>query len=209
VQMVDAVFLTHPHNDHAGALSKLLSRVRPNAIYVPVGWFDAPDMSSSIAEAMEAAKEENIPILPLLPGDTFELRGGLTIRVEDTGHTSSNDNDLFLLLRAEYRGKSFLFTGDMEANDEPEEISPCDVLKVAHHGAKSSTSEGFLLQTQPEYAVLSVGQNSYGHPHPDVVARINAVNSTIYRTDEDGAIRMTLDRSSQIQVKTYKNRTEG
>ncbi len=89
-------------------------------------------------------------------------------------------------------------TGDL-ANEERvlEGLAPATVLKVAHHGSKSSTSDAFLALVQPKEAVLSVGSNSYGHPSPDVLERLRARSVLIRRTDESGDVRYVCSKRTQ------------
>ena len=103
------------------------------------------------------------------------------------------------LLRVDYGGTSFLFTGDMEQNAEADLMDSganvrADVLKAGHHGSPTSSSEAFLEAVAPSIAVISVGENNdYGHPSADVLARLEALGTTIYRTDTQGEIIITSD----------------
>ncbi len=102
---------------------------------------------------------------------------------EDTNATS-------IVLRFEYGDTSFLLTGDLAAEERVlGRVKPVTVLKAAHHGSKYSSSDTFLNMTRPQEVVISVGKNSYGHPHKDVLERIHKVNAKILRTDQEGSIQ--------------------
>ena len=104
-----------------------------------------------------------------------------------------------------YGNQSFLFTGDMEEeNEEQINVPQTTVLKVAHHGSDTSSSEVFLEQVKPEIAVISVGEgNSYNHPHQIIIDRLNKIGAKIYRTDENGTITIVCD-GEKCEVTTEK-----
>lgn len=125
----------------------------------------------------------------------------------------SNENSMILSL--EYGAFSMLFTGDTEGKGETELIrfleeqrrqgkdTEYTVLKTAHHGAAGSTPTAFLEQVRPTAALISVGiENSYGHPHPDTLKRLQQVGCRIYRTDEGGAIQITSN-GKKSRIKTF------
>ena len=125
----------------------------------------------------------------------------------------SNENSMILSL--EYGAFSMLFTGDTEGKGETELIrfleeqrrqgkdTEYTVLKTAHHGAGGSTPTAFLEQVRPTAALISVGiENSYGHPHPDTLKRLQQVGCLIYRTDEGGAIQITSN-GKKSRIKTF------
>jgi len=101
-----------------------------------------------------------------------------------------------------------MLTGDVERPIERSMVSDgdplaCDFLKVAHHGSKTSTTDDFLAAAHPRFAAISAGfENSYGHPAPEVVERLEAEGAVVYRTDRDGAITSIGD-GNQIEVSTY------
>ena len=108
-----------------------------------------------------------------------------------------------------YGAAIFLFTGDLEAAQEQHMLEEgknpkCTVLKVAHHGSKTSTTEVFLAAAQPHYAVISVGrENNFGHPAPEVVKRLEKEGAKLYRTDEDGAIVFRTD-GKKMRVEKFR-----
>ena len=137
----------------------------------------AKDLKISIAKGGDAIIDEsNIKFLILAPNrEDYE-----------------NTNDFSIVTKIEYLNTSFLMTGDAEKSAEEDMLKAgynlkADVLKVAHHGSNSSTTIDFLKKVKPDYSIISVGKdNSYGHPHEEVLDRIKYIDSEILRTDELG-----------------------
>jgi competence protein ComEC len=123
-------------------------------------------------------------------------------------------NNDSLVMRLDYGSNSFLLTGDMEKQVElglvaDSRLGHVDVLKVPHHGSKTSSTEDFLNAVRPEFAVISDGLgNSYGHPHPDVLARLKERGVRILRTDRDGLISIRSD-GRRLYVETGPGQAPG
>jgi competence protein ComEC len=121
--------------------------------------------------------------------------------------TSPKNNDS-LVLRLRFGRHSFLLSGDVERQIESrmlseEEIGHADVLKVAHHGSKTSSTEEFLNAASPTFAIISAGfENSYGHPHPDILKRLQEHGTIVLRTDRDGLVTIRSD-GRRLDVETY------
>lgn len=117
-------------------------------------------------------------------------------------------NEACAVLRVRYGDAAFLFTGDMEQAQEAALLAAqrdvrCTVLKVGHHGSATSTSAPFLAIARPRYAVISVGaDNTFGHPRPEVLARLRAAGVRTFRTDEDGAVTFRTD-GRRLWAETY------
>jgi competence protein ComEC len=144
-----------------------------------------------------------IPYHEAQPGDWIDLGNGATLRVlgpSTAALASSNVNDASLVLKLTWRDASFLLTGDIETAGEAALLRSAGaeglrstVLKVPHHGSKTSSSLAFLRAVQPAVAVVSAGEsNPYGHPAPDVIDRLDA-SSLVVRTDQHGTVRLTTD----------------
>lgn len=199
---VDAVFLSHPHYDHAGGLAELLEVMPPEAIYVPKGWFDV-EAAESVQNGIDLAQAMGIPILELAAGDMLQLSENCSVYVHAPTGTEKSVNDLSLLLEVVYFDSSVLFTGDLSIEGEPEGIPDADVLKVPHHGSAKATSERLLQSATPEVSVISVGDNNYGHPSEETLERLSVVGSEVYRTDQCGAITVQIASDGRIYVETY------
>jgi beta-lactamase superfamily II metal-dependent hydrolase len=119
-------------------------------------------------------------------------------------------NSYSIVLKTTFNGKSFLLTGDAEADSEHEILEKgfdiaADVLKVGHHGSVSSTSDDFLHAVSPEYAVICCGaDNSYGHPHQETMDKLIAAGITIFRTDMNGTVTFTVI-GDELTVDMEKN----
>lgn len=191
---LNGVFLSHPHEDHAGGLFDLLTTFRPDAIYVPAGWFECTNIAKSIASAVEQARALEIPIVELRAGETLSLSPEAALTVYNPSGDAVPDevNDLSMVLGVESGGHAALFTGDLTMNGEPTMLPDCDVLHVPHHGADNAASAAMLKAVSPEYAVISVGENNYGHPGDEALSRLEDSGAEVLRTDVSGAITLTL-----------------
>ena len=119
----------------------------------------------------------------------------------DDSLTGSNERSL--LLCADMAGVPVLLAGDLPAACEPEDVPDCTILKVAHHGSSTATSDSFLSKAKPELAIISVGaDNRYGHPTDRVLGALSAAGSAILRTDHSGCIELEL-RRGKIDVHRY------
>ncbi len=117
----------------------------------------------------------------------------------------SNINNLSLVIKAYYGGRSILFTGDIEKEVEEklDERIKSDILKVPHHGANTSSTAEFIDKVKPKIALIGVAENNtYGHPNKSVIDRISK-HATIYMTKDDGEITLRIYKDSSIFVKTY------
>lgn len=205
VEYLDYVVCTHAHEDHVGGLSGPLNTCTVGTVFSSVTEYNSKAFSNFAKYTRQQGVELTIPS----PGDAFALGSarvtvlGPTEEYEDTNNTS-------IVLRVDYGETSFLFTGDMERAAEEDLLeSGCDlnatVLKVGHHGSSTSSSYVFLREVMPEYAVISVGKdNSYGHPHEEVMSRLYDAQVTVYRTDEQGTVVASSDGKT-VSFTTEKN----
>jgi len=197
IRKIDFIALSHAHEDHIGGLPALVDDFHPREL-----WTGATPDSPSWRLLCEKAANNGVRVVPLPLGRRISV-GGAEIDVLAPpagylpGDTPKNNDSLVLRLR--YGRHTFLLAGDVERSIErrmleDREIVPTDVLKVAHHGSKTSSTVEFLDSLQPAFAVISVGlENSYGHPHPDVLERLRAHHAAIFRTDRDGLISIRTD----------------
>lgn len=179
IARLDGVIVTHFDRDHAGGVSYLLSRVPANAVFLP----QAEDEEQLICPTgTEIFVTEDL---------TLQWGNQLLTVFAPVMSTSSNESGLSVLFQSPEC--DILITGDMNILGETlllhdKTIPELTVLVAGHHGSKSSTSDKLLEATAPQYVMISVGENSYGHPHIDVLQRLNRYGCTVYRTDLDGTI---------------------
>ena len=138
---------------------------------------------------------ENKTVIHPTESDYFYL-GNSKCTILNCGDTSEvSDNNSSIVIQLDYGETSCLFMGDAEKEvEEKVTWNDIDVLKVSHHGSSDATSQAFLEAVKPEYSIISVGaNNSHNHPSSETLSNLNAVNSKIYRTDEDGTIILISD----------------
>jgi competence protein ComEC len=203
---VDVVALSHAHEDHSGGLAALIADFHPREVWTGV----TPD-SREWRAVRDKAVAMGAKIVPLRAPGQFTF-GGTAIEIlapePDYVPLDEPKNDDSLVMRVTFGQRSLLLTGDVERGIEQEmlygnELRPTDVLKVAHHGSRTSSTEEFLGSVQPAFAVISAGfENSYGHPHPTVLERLREHHAAILRTDVDGMITIRTD-GRRMSVETF------
>lgn len=203
VSKIDYVFATHPHSDHIGGMSAVIKAFDIGQIYMP----KAVTTTKTYENILLTIKDKNLKIKTAKAGNTIIDTDDLKLVVLAPNQDSYESlNNYSIVLKLTYKEKSFLFTGDAETLSEKEITGDveADVLKVGHHGSRTSTSQAFLNKVNPSYAVISVGlNNDYKHPHQEVLDRLEKKNIKIYRTDQNGDIIFTTD-GYNIDVKVEK-----
>lgn len=198
---IELVILSHPHSDHLTGLVEVLQRYQVEQVLYP----DLADSSPLYQEWLELIEENDIEYTLAQAGQQIDLGDGVIIEVLHPPEsllagTGSDLNNNSVVLRLSAGQVSFLLTGDIEQEAEFELISlPANlastVLKVAHSGSYTSTTPEFLAAVNPLAAVISVGENPFGHPSGDVLARLEAELGTenVYLTSEQGTIEFITD----------------
>lgn len=220
VHQIDYVFLSHMDSDHVSGVLELLaeedSGIAIKHLVIPKT-AAYTDLTENYKELTALAKAQNIPIYLMEAGDAVTIgdnAGTLQINCLSPALSRGNKrdaNDNSLVLCAEYlpAGFKMLFTGDISSEVEQElqpMLTSVHYLKTAHHGSKTATSDAFLQTLSPQLATISAGKNnSYGHPHKEVLERLEQYGVRCLRTDEGGEITLELDEGKVI-IKRFTGR---
>ena len=212
VKKLDYIFLTHAHDDHAGGVKGILTKIPVGAI--GIGHEGAGDYLKTFGTG-ELGKIKKL-LVPLQEGSSIELDG---VRIDmlyspesrkvQESQLQATGNEFSNLIRVSYGEASFLFTGDLVAEQEQQVLAngthvASTVLKVGHHGSRTSSSQEFLTAVNPGWAVISCGyNNSFGHPHKEILNRLTScTKAEILRTDQQGAIVFRTDGKS-MKVESF------
>lgn len=200
---IEVVVATHPDSDHIGGLPTLFRNYQVETLLTngQKGDTEVSKIFEELAQAKVAHRQE------IAEGGEIILPSTATLRflyplTPLPADSPIETNEGSLVARLDFFETSFLFTGDLP-NEELalSHIEPVDVLKVAHHGSRFSSSAAFLDAVRPSEAVVSVGQNTYGHPHPTVMSRLEERGVRVWRTDEAGDIVYECDKEAQKCVR--------
>jgi competence protein ComEC len=196
---IELIALTHPHADHLRGLNVVLDSYVVKNVLLSGAVYE----SDAYVAFAQRLKDENAHVYVARAGDAVYYQQRPLLRVLSPaehlfGRTVSDVHDSNLVTQLSLGEMEFLLMGDAEESMERElvargAIGDVTVLKVGHHGSKTSTSAELLSAALPEASVIQVGKNSYGHPHESVLSRFSALGSRVLRTDEMGDITWTFN----------------
>lgn len=203
VKEISKIIITHPHADHLGGMNAIFKNFKVDAIYDD----GMPANTGSYKNYLQQIKSRKIPYHVLKAGDEldffddvkFHVLGPVSVIKDQKGNSDFNNNSI--VGRLTYGNFSMLFTGDAEKEEEATILKKggtlkSDVLKVGHHGSRTSSSPAFLKAVSPKDAFISCGQgNDYGHPHKVTLQKLEKAKINIYRTDRNGTVTLTTDGS--------------
>lgn len=204
VTHLDAVIVSHPDSDHIGSLPDIIDKFGADVVYF--GKYSDSHKTPEYEKLVNSIKENNIKTIIPVSDKPVEI-GNMTFKFYQPEKDFGNTNDNSLVTMLQYDEKRFLFTGDISSKREESIVNSnkelkCDVLKVAHHGSKYSSSEDFLAKASPETAVISVSADDTALPDYYITALLNSVCKNVYRTDSDKTVMITVE-NGEICTKTH------
>ena len=193
---IDYLVETHPHSDHMGAMADVIKSFDIGEVYAP----KVSHTTKTYENFLDAVANKGLQINATERGMTIAADSGASIEVLSPYPNTDYDdlNDWSIILKITYGNTSFLFTGDASSSViNKAQAGDIDVLKVGHHGSKTSTTNELISTLQPTWAVIEVGTgNDYGHPHSQAIKALEKNKVTIYRSDTNGNITATSDGSN-------------
>ena len=205
IDYLDYIVASHADDDHIGGLSAPLAKMKVGNVLAPETEAD----TRSYESLKNKTAEQGLTITHPKPGESLDFGSSKVEFYGPITESESDRNNGSIVMKIIYGNTSFLFTGDAEREEEQEILNAgydlsATVLKVGHHGSKNSTTYPFLREIMPKYAVISVGDNNYGHPTEDTLSRLRDADVKVYRTDMQGDIVATSD-GKIVTVTTKKN----
>lgn len=198
IETLDYVIATHYDADHLSGLVGVLNQFSIETVFDP----DYKTDTKIFASYIKMKQEKNIKSIHPTPGEQYTLGDGtFTILAPNSSHYS-DVNDYSIAILFQYGKNKFIFAGDAGIESEYEILEngidvSCDVYLASHHGSQTATSEGFLKAMSPSCAVISVGKdNSYGHPHKEIIQQFKETSIPVYRTDQLGTITAVSNGTS-------------
>ena len=200
--VIDYLLLTHSDIDHSGGVCAIFAEFEVENFYRPniasksekAGDFAMQSTLDEYDEVIKSAnKEKDLQINVINQQLEFYI-GDVYVQVFPPVKVYSSTNEMSPIIKVSYLDKSFLFTGDIQGDSESDMIEQygeelnADVLKVAHHGSSSSTSDEFVSKVTPRYAVICVGENTYGHPHLTTITTLESFDAEILTTKENDVV---------------------
>ncbi len=204
---LELLVLTHPDADHIGGTPFVLAHYR-----VDRAWVSGATSDTATDRAVASGlREHGITPEPVLAGPAVQITDGTTLEVlwpnvppgrippGRAGNPNGGTNDTSVVIRVTYRGFCAMLAGDASEAVEAEllragTVGPCAVLKVGHHGSRYSSSDAFLAALRPRFALISVGaKNTYGHPAPAALRRLERTGAAVLRTDLQGRLTVRYD----------------
>lgn len=206
---IDIVIISHFDQDHVGAIFTLLQELRVGRVYIS----KQAENSENYEKFLKIISEKNIKVYEVMAGNKIHVEKNLYLDIlwptENLISTNALNNNA-MVFNLHYKKFSMLFTGDIEETSEKEILKLCsknkdllkaNILKVAHHGSKTSSTSEFINVVNPKIAVIGVGNNNkFGHPNENVLERLKQLGCKVFRTDLGGEISIEVNRSSKYRT---------
>ncbi len=207
---IDLMFISHFDQDHVGGLLTVLEELKVDRVCIS----KQEEESENYQKFLKIIKDKQISVTIVKIGDRINIENNLYFNIlwpKEEQIVDSRLNNNAIVMKLNYNNFSMMFTGDIEEKAEDEivklygekQILESDILKVAHHGSKTSTTEKIVNEIKPEIALIGVGENNlFNHPSEEVIERLEKLDINIYRTDINGEITITVNKKGQYFVKT-------
>lgn len=212
---IDYIIISHFDEDHCGGLFYIIQELKVKNIIIG----KQNEVSTNYSEFIKTAQNKKINIKVVEGKTKIDIEPNIYFDIlwpySNTMISEDAINNNSLVCKLNYKKFSMLFTGDIEEIAEKEilykysknlGVLKSDILKVGHHGSKTSSSNEFIKEISPKYAVIGVRKNNkFGHPNNGVLERLNNYGTKIYRTDEDGEISIIVNRKGKVKIKKLIN----
>jgi len=205
--------ISHFDSDHSGKAVEIIEKLKVKNIIIS----KQAEKSAQFEDTIKAAKENNVNIIIVEAGDIVKVDKEIYFQIlwPTTEQTITENalNNNSIVAKFVYRDFSILFTGDIEETAEKailqeykeSNILKSTTLKIAHHGSNTSSTKEFIEKVKPQISVIGVGKNNkFGHPNEDIVERLKAYGSMVYRTDLHGEITIEITKKGKIKTKYHK-----
>lgn len=190
VREINVLVATHPHADHIGGMVKILQNYKVDKVIMP----KVTTNTETFKDLLTSIKVKGLKITAPTPGTSFKLGAATCTILAPLGNKYENLNNYSVVIKMVNGKNSFMFDGDAESESENEMIKSgydisAEVLKLGHHGSRTASSDEFLDQVKPKFAIISCGKNNdYGHPHDETIKKLLKRHISFYRTDVNGSI---------------------
>lgn len=207
IKTIDKLIITHPHADHLGGAYVIFKNFEVKEVYDN----GQKATTKTYKTYLKNIKEKQIKYKALADGDELDFGSGVKFKVLSPAKLTDDTNNNSIVGKLKYNDFTMMFTGDAEKDIENTLVKKYGdelkslVLKSPHHGSTTSSTEQFLKAVNPEVALISLGAgNEYGHPHKEILARYKKLGIKVYRTDEDGSIKIISNGTKDYQIDTTK-----
>ncbi|WP_339816740.1 ComEC/Rec2 family competence protein [Paenibacillus sp. FSL R7-0216] len=204
VRHLDLVIGTHPDADHIGGLDRVIDRVDIGQVYMP----KVQSNTKTFESLLISIRNKGLKVKTAKAGLDLAWDEQVQVKMLAPATSTDDNNNMSAVVKVTYGDTSFLLTGDAESESERAMLESganlhADVLLVGHHGSKSSTTARFLNAVKPKYAVIQVGDNSYGHPTKTILDRLAKQKVEVYRNDLQGTVEIVSD-GKEYQIITER-----
>lgn len=188
---------THPHSDHIGGASEILNNIKVQNVIMPKLSASNTPTTNTYEKMLNSIKSSGAKVISATPGKSYTF-GDVNFTILSPFQQDDNLNNMSVSVRLTYDKYSFMFTGDAEKSVEKQMLDSgydlsADVYKLAHHGSSTSNTLEFMETISPKYAVIScAADNSYGHPHGEIVKQLNDLGIEYFSTYSEGTIVFTV-----------------